>query len=240
MSRPFGSNGALWSLANEFWYYTIWPLLFVAIASKSRTQRLSAVCATSILLMALPGPMSRGFVIWLLGVAVALTVAYSFGIPAWMRGRVVSIAVAAAFIAAALVARRFWTDTEFVGDLLVGTVFAALLFVIVHSARTKQPGRLYSRAAHGLASFSFTLYAIHFPILVLLRTALGKYGLWNADAIHISFGIVLFVLVVAVAWAFSRVTEAYTASVRDSSNVVVDSVLERWTHPRTKVRRTEV
>jgi len=240
LSRPFGSNGALWSLANEFWYYTIGPLLFVAIASKSHTQRLIAASAASILLTVLPGPMSRGFVIWLLGVAVALAAPYSSEIPTWIRGRVVSFVVAGAFIAAALAARRFWTDSEFVGDLLVGTVFAVLLFVIVYSARTKQPGRLYSQMAHGLASFSFSLYAIHFPILVLLRTALGKYGLWSADAIHISFGAMLLVSVVAVAWAFSRVTEAYTASVRESLNVVVGSVLGRWTHPRTKLRRTEV
>lgn len=240
VTRPFGSNGALWSLANEFWYYVLWPLLFVVIASKSRIQRLSAASAAFILLIILPGPMSRGFIIWLLGAAVVLAAPYTSVIPAWIRGRAISFTVAGAFIAAALAARRFWTDIEFSGDLLVGSAFAVLLFAIVYSARTKEPGKLYSRAAHSLASFSFSLYAIHFPILVLLRTALGKYGRWNPDAIHISIGIMLLVSVVAIAWAFSSVTEAHTASVRNFLNVNVGSILERWIPPRTKLRRTEV
>jgi peptidoglycan/LPS O-acetylase OafA/YrhL len=225
--RSFGSNGALWSLSNEFWYYAIWPLVFVAIAAGPRTRRLIAAAAAVLLLILLPGSMSASFLIWLLGVVV-LAAPFSARLLVRDRSRVTSLVLAIVFVIAILAGRRFYADFNFASDLLVGITFSVLLLTIVYSPRTKPTGKFYARSAHGLASFSYSLYAIHFPILVLLRTALGKYGLWQPDALHVFFGFLLLVSVVAVAWAFSRVTEAHTDSVREFSNRVVDAVIKEW------------
>jgi peptidoglycan/LPS O-acetylase OafA/YrhL len=231
--RSFGSNGALWSLSNEFWYYVIWPLVFLAIAAGPRTRRLIAAAAAVLLLALLPASKSASFLIWLLGVAVVLAAPYLARLSAWFRSRVTSIVLAGVFLIAALVGRRFYAGFNFASDLLVGGSFTFPLLAIVYSPRTKHPGKLYARTAHGLASFSYSLYAIHFPTLVFLRTALGKYSLWQPDALHLLYGFLLLVLVVAIAWAFPRVTEAHTDSVREFSNRVVDAVLERW-KPKTR------
>src|SRR5206468_11759198 len=37
----FGSNGPLWSLSNEFWYYMAFPLLVLLSATKSRPTRIA-------------------------------------------------------------------------------------------------------------------------------------------------------------------------------------------------------
>ena len=41
----FGTDGALWSLANEFWYYLLFPLGLIAL--RSRAVRCSAGSARS-------------------------------------------------------------------------------------------------------------------------------------------------------------------------------------------------
>jgi peptidoglycan/LPS O-acetylase OafA/YrhL len=226
--RSFGSNGALWSLSNEFWYYALWPLVFIAIATGPRTRRLIAAAAGLLLLAVLPASMSASFLIWLLGVIIVLAAPCSASLSAWFRSRMASIVLAGGFLIAALVGRRFYADFNFASDLLIGVTFGFLLLAIVYSPRKKQPAKFYARSAHGLASFSYSLYAIHFPLLVLLRTTLGKYPLWQPDAVHLFFGLLLLVSVIAFAWAFSRVTEAHTDSVREFSNRAVDAVLERW------------
>ena len=44
----FGSNGPMWSLANEFWYYVIFPLAFwVGFARTTTLVRIAATCTLS-------------------------------------------------------------------------------------------------------------------------------------------------------------------------------------------------
>jgi len=71
--RTLGSNGPLWSLANEFWYYILFPcgvLLFRSTTSRS-TRLLSGVLLAGIALMVGKGIL-LAFPIWLLGTLLAL------------------------------------------------------------------------------------------------------------------------------------------------------------------------
>jgi len=56
----FGSNGPLWSLANEFWYYLLFPIGLLALSGASRTvSRVVAACS----LVALPAFLPRAMVL---------------------------------------------------------------------------------------------------------------------------------------------------------------------------------
>ncbi len=70
----FGTNGPLWSLANEFWYYLLFPLIFGALFAKARlgTKFLNATLALIICYL-LPIDIVILGAIWLFGVAAFVT-----------------------------------------------------------------------------------------------------------------------------------------------------------------------
>jgi len=70
---PFGSNGPLWSLANEFWYYVLFPLAFLSTRSFMQMPA-RAICAIATLVLGavLPFTIVVYGLIWLCGFFVAL------------------------------------------------------------------------------------------------------------------------------------------------------------------------
>ena len=69
----FGSNGPLWSLANEFWYYLVFPLVgcgLRALLTKRWLLAAGLLAGAAILGWWLPGGLVAGGAIWLLGVGV--------------------------------------------------------------------------------------------------------------------------------------------------------------------------
>src|SRR5215469_16986529 len=64
----FGSNGPLWSLTNEFWYYLWFPGLYLALTTRKVTVAAVFAVATAVLFR----PLLPGFVCWLCGAALYL------------------------------------------------------------------------------------------------------------------------------------------------------------------------
>ena len=68
----FGSNGALWSLSYEFWYYIFFPLLVTALLASIHTRvRVGAGLLLSLLVVLCGWTIGAYFLIWLMGVGVA-------------------------------------------------------------------------------------------------------------------------------------------------------------------------
>lgn len=67
----YGSNSPLWSLACEFWYYVLFPLLAVALGwagqGAATASRVLALAAAMALLSWLPADLIGGFAVWLMG-----------------------------------------------------------------------------------------------------------------------------------------------------------------------------
>ena len=157
----FGSNGPLWSLANEFWYYVLFPLLFCVVATKAQIG--VRLCSAAIALMicyVLPTGLLLYGLIWLLGVAafalhrrVTLTRSY----------RNLLLGLSGALLAAVLTLSR--TSTLGVGDFMIGAAFAAMLVPLSQMRRASSMVAKLSRAG---AEFSYTLYLVHFPIAAFL------------------------------------------------------------------------
>ena len=70
----WGSNGPLWSLAYEFWYYVCFPLLAYALGLTGRPlstiRRLLCGVSVVALFIALPQDVRTGFLVWMVGVCV--------------------------------------------------------------------------------------------------------------------------------------------------------------------------
>ena len=74
----YGTNGPLWTLACEFWYYILFPLLAHAagwIGPRSQVgTRIGALLLAAGIAAIMPASMLGGFLVWLMGVGVAVVV----------------------------------------------------------------------------------------------------------------------------------------------------------------------
>jgi peptidoglycan/LPS O-acetylase OafA/YrhL len=209
----FGSNTPLWSLANEFWYYIVFPLLWIAVAGRQvhAATRVVYVLAASSLLVVLGRAISGYFLIWLLGVLIACLPECR-----WFnhRGmRVLASAVTLAFFLFALLAVGAGKVASAVQkDVLIATTFTLVLLVLRSSPR--RAGRALRRSATAFAGFSYTLYLVHLPPLTFLRACLTFETAWRPVATNWILLLLILTGVALYAYLLSRVTEAQTERLR--------------------------
>ena len=206
-------NIPLWSLANEFWYYAI-GLLAVVAAVRSRLAGIVGLAVVTALLAF--DEITRENIliclpIWLLGALLTFDCV--------VRRVRVGLLPAVAFLVAALVASRghFLDDHFALRDGAVGFGVFLVLAQLRDGVGTPGGERL---AAFGrfMASFSFSLYLVHWPCLMLIR-GLMRRASWpvpldpdNAAA-YLTYGTVC-AMCLAVAWAIAWISEYRTARVR--------------------------
>ena len=213
--RTFGSNAPLWSLANEFWYYVLFPLALSAglawVNKRWRSATLFAILAIAVAIF-VGIDILIGFLVWMAGCAVAI--AYSrvkLGRRGWL---IAYLAAALIALAICLTSARVGTPARLGGDVVVGAVFAVVLFGVLQIDFRRQHSR-YSRLSHWCAGFSYSLYVLHFPLLLFLRAWLTPAQRWQPDLSHVLRGALIGAVVVAFAWAVSLVTENQTHVVRN-------------------------
>jgi peptidoglycan/LPS O-acetylase OafA/YrhL len=198
---PWGSNGPLWSLAYEFWYY-IW---FPALALLVRRRRISIGLLALVIGIAEPA-LYWGFASWLVGLGVLLLTMPKRLAP--MRGGYVVFAglLFAAIMLGTGAVKQSWTDLP----LAIG--FGLLLLALNRTA-TPFPSLLRPLASFGRNS-SFSLYAIHFPIIALL----GGWLVGKTRLLPGAYSLLLVLALTAVCmlagWALSRGTERFTPQLR--------------------------
>ena len=204
----FGTNGALWSLSFEFWYYVLFPLIVLAFPAEKVGWSTMLYATGAILVVFFIGEsISLYFLIWLLGGAINL-VPISSGQKA---RRYIGIAVVA--LLSVLAAVKFKSGfTGYSHDFVVGVASAALIYALLRSPAQSMAG-LYSRTARGLAGFSYTLYVVHLPVLAFMSAWLARRR-WQPDAVHIVAGAVLASCILVYAFVIAYLTEYRTAAVR--------------------------
>jgi peptidoglycan/LPS O-acetylase OafA/YrhL len=202
----FGSNGPLWSLANESWYYLAGPFLFALFFTRSRWRLLPAVVALVLLVWFLPASILIYFLVWLLGAALYFVNCRAL-VPLW-----VSLIL---FAVSFSVARLQYLSIPYLADFLIGVSFA---LVINSAARgsSRLPGHDLNRKA---ADFSYSVYLCHFPFLVFVLSALYEatgFGLREPRTVW-SAGLFLIILVLAYGWCYgvSLLTERQTPRIRE-------------------------
>ena len=202
----YGTNGPLWSLANEFWYYVLFPLgaLVMVHFRGAPVKALGLTILLCGLLAWLPNALLFHGGIWLLGVAV-----WWFRPLQSVRLRLaICLFASSAFLITLALSK---TNSVWGSDLAVGLGFAGWLWVF---KELPLRGIAFRRIAIWLSDISFTLYVTHFPLLFLVA-AVGCGGIqWASGPVAYAafFGISASLLVAA--WLLWFAFESRTETVR--------------------------
>jgi peptidoglycan/LPS O-acetylase OafA/YrhL len=158
----FGSNGPLWSLANEFWYYLWFPACYVLFRKRRSLAALVGGALALATMVMFPSLLS-GFGLWLLGVVLAW-LEQTFPRRAVRTGLPIFTLGSGVLFLAALAATR---SMIFNSDWIVGVAcFIFLRSILWEDVRLKP--LLLSRLAVRFSGFSYSLYLTHFPLVLFV------------------------------------------------------------------------
>jgi peptidoglycan/LPS O-acetylase OafA/YrhL len=204
----FGTNGPLWSLANEFWYYILFPMIYVVFFKRSG---LIAIIANLVLLVSIASTLGMGILlygsVWLLGSA-----AYTVYERGWLRTLTQTMWFGFAsfgMLALSLAVSKAAPGSDFQKDFLIGL---ATTFVVLSIAGRNTTSQIYESVAHVAAECSYTTYLVHFPFLAVLVTLVlhnEKFQpTWLGYGVFALTGIVALAYSYAIYWLFERRTGA--------------------------------
>lgn len=223
--QTFGSNGVLWSLSCEFWYYIIFPCFVLGIYTARKTSILKRVLLVTFgaSLLYLIGPlMGFRFFLWLMGAILIFVPLCPFlKNSSWGRSAALALAAVCFVLRLTLTPSLPQENDRLVLEFLLGLSCMLCMYFLLHdkAALALEKGgnsasRLYEKSSEFLAGFSYSLYLVHTPFLIFLRALLIKQERWPFDMEHLFYGAVIFVAVIAYAWLVAQLTEKHTAKVR--------------------------
>lgn len=205
---PFAANVALWSLSNEFWYY----VLIFALISVRKTPPMALLVVAILALFVIAERMDpQGthigfkfllyFLVWCGGAIVYAVIA-----PVMVWVATFLIGLGGIYFQSMKGVLPFWLAFDFTTGLLTAAAILGLQL-------TKAQVPSFLRFTSELAKFSFSLYAIHFPILVFLNVMMGK---TSPEFTFASLGLdLLFMLCcLVIAVIFYRLFESHTHAIR--------------------------
>ena len=222
-----GSNGPLWSLANEWWYYVLFGLALVTCCSARLLTRIIAAGVILGMLTLLPLTISLWFMIWAIGAGVAVLDRYWAG---WHFLFGATIAIVCLTAARWIDARQIFPpgmDSDFAVDLMAALGYSAAL---ICAKNLKTPRKLWS-LHRALASFSYTVYLVHFPALIffaaMMKDVFNIGFLQQPSMTAIIYAGALVAIIYGYAWIFAVFTEARTDAVRSRLSLVVSALHHR-------------
>ncbi|WP_166787876.1 acyltransferase family protein [Cryobacterium adonitolivorans] len=215
----FGLNMPLWSIPYEFWYYVMFPAAMLVFGFASgRWMRLVAALVLAASAFIAGGEALLLFPAWLAGAAVAWKRDDIVGLLRSMQSRRLAVLRIAALLGTlgAMVFAHEGPLPALIGKWLVALFAAALTATLVVDVAWSGPsGRILSSAA-GTAHYSFSLYAIHMPIVALLSAVLvpDVADRWTPGPWTILAFLAIVVFLEVLAAVFASFTESKTDTVR--------------------------
>jgi len=205
----FGSNGPMWSLTNEFWYYIACPLVVWVALSAGGVRRIVGLAILLALIVVLPMWLIEGAIIWVAGAAAALFARRG----SWLLRSIWLQVLAIPLLMGLMVAAKL--PMLAIGDLALGLGVALILPVLVHLPNF---GNAYTATARRLSDISFTLYLTHFPFLTLIIMGAIAPRRWppglEGAGLYALLLTAALVLAVCVWWCFERNTDRIYAAIR--------------------------
>ncbi len=174
-SPVFGLNTPLWSLANEFWYYMVFPLLAIGVGLLGKkTIFLHGLTLIFALVIAwwLPPAILNGFLIWLMGVAV-----YSLQSKIRPKNLIfarifLGLSVLLFILALCNAKLLFVQISNNESDFIVGLSFACLCLLLTDQQASQYHHPIFNKFSLYLSEISYSLYLSHFPVVILISTTI--------------------------------------------------------------------
>jgi peptidoglycan/LPS O-acetylase OafA/YrhL len=207
-----GSNSPLWSLACEFWYYMMFPLLLAPMMiNKPKLHRIF-LFSIGLFILIIVAYLNRGlawlFVMWLLGVA-ARVCPYRFS----RSERVLWLIALAVMIG-------YPSLHSVLGPFATFMVAFTFAIVLVASQASDQTRRWkFERFIRVLSGFSFSLYIIHAPLIHFILTVpwhepSPEKHLPPFSALTVIDIVLVVGLAYCAAFSFAQLTERHTTWLR--------------------------
>lgn len=214
---PYGSNQPLWTISVEFWFYVVFGILALFKLYRNWIIRLVGGGLLIAIFMILGGSLLYYIGMWMIGVFIACVSAKRFEKP---------ILALILFIGVLLISRLFGSAiSQFeVGQELRSYVVAISFGYLLFSMRSIKYWVLDRIAPFNkfMADFSFSLYLIHFPIMIFILSVFYSTGVFDGiftgyspvdpEGLFIYFTITL--IVYCVSFIFSVLTEKQTWRIR--------------------------
>lgn len=214
----FGTNGPLWSLANEFWYYILFPVVLITLGfiKTKPSIRLFMGVISFVIISQIPNQIF-GFFIWLLGILVFYIIEkQSFSPKKWL-----SLFAFLLFMASLLAneAKLFGNINPNFSDFLIGLAFSLFLFSVL---KINLPNILRN-ISFWLSEISYSLYIIHFPFVMLIYSLFYSKGQLEFSISAVFHFIFWFLLLVSLSYLFWFLFERNTPMVRRKMKEILNS-----------------
>jgi peptidoglycan/LPS O-acetylase OafA/YrhL len=204
-----GSDGPLWSLGFEFWYYILFPAVFLLVLERRWAARV-LLAGVALLAGWIGGPgVLMMFPVWLLGVCLAAAKRLPQVAPG-VRWTVVAVYVPVFFVLSKV---RFLPGL--ISDYVLGLLTAGLMVALLSARKRAEESRSFARFSRLLARFSFTLYVAHLPFLLLLMSLAAGDARWPVTGRTVALSLLLLAFTLGYAWLLGAATEFRTATLRD-------------------------
>jgi peptidoglycan/LPS O-acetylase OafA/YrhL len=232
VSPVFGLNSPLWSLANEFWYYMLFPLLAMAVGfvgSGKNQSRIAAFVFTLMVAWSLPSEMLYGFLIWMMGVAV-----YCLQPTLNLFSKkiiLILLAIAFALFGLALVYSKLNGHTQILllkSDFLIGVSFAFLCLILTRQSVPKFRLPWFAKGSLYLSELSYSLYLSHFPMVILIASIAYQSQKIQPTISALAQFFSWFLLLIGFGFAMWWLFESRTDIVRERVRAALNPLLIRF------------
>jgi peptidoglycan/LPS O-acetylase OafA/YrhL len=210
VAPTFGTNTPLWSLANEFWYYVIFPLGFLASRrTVPAVQRIVFASLAIAICFLLPMELIVSGVIWMLGFGIFLVHQYTKTSLSPSAVRTFTTLSVTIFLAA--IAGTWFLPAGHLSDFICGVSFALLLYFLIE---IRVNDGISTRLSKTLAGFSYTLYLTHFPLLALLSCTIFPDTRFQPGVGPLALYFILLIVITAYAYSIYMLFERNTSYVQ--------------------------
>lgn len=196
----FGTNEALWSLANEFWYYILFPLGLLAIRSRySPLMRVLYALAFLGVCLFVGKSIVFSFPLWILGAVLIY-------LPAPRTSFALRASATVVYAIATMLALQLARTRMLLSDYILAILTTAYIWLLL-GAKERSSGKTGEKLARGTARFSYTLYLTHMPLMIFLAGLTVSNTRWFPNSVTVGLALAFCAAALLYAWIFACFTE---------------------------------